>query len=490
MHQSARLATAILLLGSGLCSASGLKLQLVPMSGTLARPIAAAAPAGELNALYIAEPVGTRVKRLDLLTGQLTTVIDLPYTITGIETGLNGLAFHNDKLYVNISGISSDPSGMIKVLEYSRSTTDPTMFDFGSERQILSIENPSLSHNGGWIEFGPHDGLLYFGSGDGGNVPPQETKGIMAQNPNHLWGKILRVDVDGDDFPTDPLRNYAIPTGNPYAEGGGAPEVLALGLRHPFRAGFDSESGDLYIGDVGSAHFEEINFLPADTAGQNYGWRPLEGYVDNPNFSDPPPAGAVDPIHAYAHGNSAAVIGGHVYRGDDIPWLQGTYFFGDYVKRQVHSFRYDGDTVSDLVNRTGELVTPLGSGYGGYTDIAEDASGEMYFIDYNRQQIYKLVERTPKESGDYNNDGTVNAADYTVWRNTVGLTGPDLAADGNGNNTIEIGDYQLWKTNYGWVIPGSASAAAIPEPTTCLLAMAAIPLLLGGRCRRRTRARD
>jgi hypothetical protein len=440
--------------------ATGLKLIPVTSPFSLDRPISLASEQGDPTGLYVAEPIAARVQRLDLTTGQLTTVLDLPYTITGIETGLNGIEFHGGKLYANISGISTDTQGTIRILEYSRSVTNPTQFNVGSERQILSIPNPALSHNGGWLEFGPHDGLLYIGSGDGGNVPPYETKGIQAQNVNHLWGKILRVDVGGDAFPLDPARNYAIPLGNPFAAGGGAPEVLAYGLRHPFRNGFDRDTGDLYVADVGSALFEEINVIPAGTAGQNFGWRPLEGFEDNPFFPDPPPSNAVAPSHVYEPESGAAVIGGYVYRGDDIPWLNGTYFYADFVNHDIRSFRYQNGSVFEHVDRTAELLTPLGPEYGGMPAFGEDNSGELYLADYFRGQIFKIVARTPRENGDYNNDGFVNAADYT----------------------LEIADLTLWKQNYGWETPDAGSA--VPEPTGLVLAFAACCLAAAPRRRR------
>ena len=277
-----------------------LKSEVVITTG-LSIPIHADSLPGDFDHLYIAEQRQARLTRLDLNTNQLVTVLDLPNPVMGAETGLNGFAFHpdfanNGKVYVNLSG---NAAGNIRILEYTRSMVDPNLFDASTEREILTIPNPSFSHNGGWIGFGPQDGYLYITSGDGGNLPNDPNKGILAQDVNSIKGKILRVDVNGDDFPADTTRNYAIPSNNPFASGGGAPEVFVYGLRHPFQNGFDSATGDLYIADVGDRFFEEINFVPAGTdGGQNFGWRPREGFADNPDFTDPSPAGALDPIHA------------------------------------------------------------------------------------------------------------------------------------------------------------------------------------------------
>ena len=74
--------------------------------------------------------------------------------------------------------------------------------------------------------------------------------------------------------------------------------------------------------------------------------------------------------------------------------------------------------------------------------------------------------------GDYNGNGVVDAADYTVWRDTLGSTA-SLASDGSGNGVVDAADYTLWKTNF---TAGSASAAqaAVPEPTAGMLVLAAL----------------
>jgi hypothetical protein len=294
--------------------------------------------------------------------------------------------------------------------------------------------------------------------------------------------------VDGDDFPADPTRNYSIPSNNPFASGGGAPEIFAYGLRHPFQNGFDRATGDLYIADVGSDVSDEIDFLPAGTnGGQNFGWRAREGFEDNPDYEDPTPPGAIDPIYTYSHGSSASVIGGYVYRGSSIPWLQGTYFFADYVRQKLSSFRYDGPAVSELTDRTLELAGELGS-VGGVASYAEDAAGELYMLDLGRGDVYRISARTSTEAGDYNQDGVVNAADYSVWRNSLGsIVTAGTSADGNKNGQVDNGDYTIWKSFYGRTVgaSGAASSTALaPEPASLvLLSVGAISL----RSRRRPR---
>jgi T5SS/PEP-CTERM-associated repeat protein len=97
--------------------------------------------------------------------------------------------------------------------------------------------------------------------------------------------------------------------------------------------------------------------------------------------------------------------------------------------------------------------------------------------------------------GDYNGDGIVNAADYVVWRNTFGQTGPGLAADGNNSGTIDADDYTVWRSHFGQTAgagsvlgaTGSASASAVPEPNAVLLALVGALVLRSMDRRRRTR---
>ena len=130
------------------------------------------------------------------------------------------------------------------------------------ERVLLTVPQPFSNHNGGMIAFGP-DGHLYIGLGDGGSGGDP---GNRAQDPDELLGKILRIDV-GE-------RPYGIPPDNPFADGGGRPEIYALGLRNPWRFSFDRATGRLLAGDVGQGHREEIDLI---RRGGNYGWRRLEG---------------------------------------------------------------------------------------------------------------------------------------------------------------------------------------------------------------------
>jgi hypothetical protein len=68
-------------------------------------------------------------------------------------------------------------------------------------------------------------------------------------------------------------------------------------------------------------------------------------------------------------------------------------------------------------------------------------------------------------TGDYNRNGIVDAADYTVWRDMLGST-TNLVADGNGDRVVNAGDYTVWKTNFGRTGSGVVSDRSVPEPAT------------------------
>ncbi len=239
-------------------------LRLVPVvTSGLSSPVYLTAPSGDTARLFVVEQSGqTRIVQ----HGQLLPAAFLDIhtrLVSGGEQGLLSVAFHpnygtNGYFYVNYTDLNGDT----RVERYTVSVADSNLADTATHKLIIFIPQPYTNHNGGLVMFGP-DGMFYIGMGDGGSGGDPQNR---AQNPDSLLGKLLRIDVDGGD-------PYAIPTGNPFKSGGGAPEIWALGLRNPWRFAFDRAAGLLYIGDVGQGAWEEVDVQPASQSGLNYGWR-------------------------------------------------------------------------------------------------------------------------------------------------------------------------------------------------------------------------
>lgn len=341
-----------------------------------ARPVFATAPSGDTNRLFVVEQHTGKIRILRLGTATIDVQPFLQVTglSTGNEQGLLGLAFAPDFTTSGTFYICfTDTHGASVIRRHKVSAADPNVAD-PAGTNILTIPQPFSNHNGGWIAFSPKDKLLYIGIGDGGSEnDPNKT----SQNSMLLLGKILRIDVAKDDFPTDATKNYGIPADNPFVgKPGFLSEIWALGLRNPWRCSFDRKTFDLYIGDVGQDKFEEIDFQPASSkGGENYGWSLMEGKHSFKPVPGSPPPTLTDPIFEYTHDNGEqAVIGGYVYRGAAIPDLQGTYFFAD-LTGTVSSFAVDGTTAPTAKSRTDELFP---AGIDDITSFGEDAVGEIY----------------------------------------------------------------------------------------------------------------
>ena len=358
-------------------------LQATRVASGLNAPTFAASPPGDPDRLFVLEKDTGRVMILDLATRQVLPqpfydVPDNQMTNDG-ERGLLGLAFHpdyatNGRLYLNFT----DENGNTEIRELTRSL-DPDLADPASPNPILTVfRDPALSnHNGGWIGFGP-DGFLYIGTGDGGGANDPNNN---AQNLNDLRGKMLRIDTNGDAFPGDNDRDYAIPADNPFVGVNGADEVFAYGLRNPWRASFDSETGDFYIADVGQNAREELNFLPAGTGGgTNFGWRVLEG--TRPTGLGTPDASMTPPVVEYSHGSGdlqgRTIVGGYVYHGPGGG--QGLYFFADFVSDHIFTVRVDEDgDAFNFAQRDHELIENGGT-VDQIVSFATDGSGRLYAV--------------------------------------------------------------------------------------------------------------
>jgi glucose/arabinose dehydrogenase len=316
------------------------------------------------STLYVTEQVG-RVRTITVDRGTYTlqpaSLLDLHDEVgAGGERGLLGIAFSTDG--GTLSTYFTDTDGKIHVVRWRM---DGDRVDTASRTDLLVLDHARVNHNGGQLQTGP-DGFLYLGIGDGGGGGDPDHNG---QNPSTLYGKILRIDPLHDGTGGRP---YAIPPGNPFANGGGAPEVWLYGARNPWRFSFDP-AGDLWVADVGQDEVEEIDRLPAADGGAgrgaNLGWNQMEG--SRPYNGGTPPPGSILPIFEYTHDNgSCSVIGGSVYHGTKVPALTGVYLYGDYCIGDVRGLLTDGATVVDDES--------LGASVDMLTSFGVDDSGELY----------------------------------------------------------------------------------------------------------------
>jgi glucose/arabinose dehydrogenase len=360
---------------------------------------------GDTGRLFVVEQRG-RIVVLDLATEVVNPVayldIDSRVIGGGGERGLLGLAFHpdyqsNGLFYVNYS---RNGDGATVIAEYAV-TIDPDVADFNSERILLTIAQPQSNHNGGWLDFSPLDGYLYIATGDGGNACDTgtgHTAGIgNAQDTTaNLLGKLLRIDPLGG-------LPYGIPATNPFVGLSGDDEIWAYGLRNPWRCGFDSLTGDLYVGDVGQNLLEEVNFQDGGSiGGENYGWRCREGTGCSTSSPSSCPTttgctcpgstpGLVDPIHDYNSTSAhCTVIGGYPYRGSLFPQLQGDYFFADYCSEGIWAFKVVNGVKTDFRSWKAEFTPSIdGFNISSIVSFGEDADRELYLI--AASAIFKVV---------------------------------------------------------------------------------------------------
>lgn len=313
------------------------------------------------------------------------------------EGGLLGMAFHPNYAKNRFFFLYyTDTSGDTRIVRYTRNAANPLLADPGTAMQVLFVDQPFSNHNGGTMHFGPLDGYLYVGLGDGGSA---NDPGNRAQTiTNMLLGKMLRLDVNGDDFPADPAKNYAIPPTNPFVGVTGDDEIWSYGLRNPWKWSFDPPSmlgtGGILIGDVGQGAWEEASYEPPNKPGRNYGWRVFEG---NANTGLGGGVGTfIAPFHAYDRVAGFSVTGGRVYRGLLLGDNFGRYFFADYGTRNIWSvgLTYDPVTGEATANTLTNHTADINSGAAGISSIDVDSKGELYLVDYRsggQGRILKIV---------------------------------------------------------------------------------------------------
>ncbi|XP_077467792.1 HHIP-like protein 2 isoform X2 [Stigmatopora argus] len=344
--------------------------------------------AEQLGYVWVYLPNGSRIDRpfLNLTHAVLTS----PWA--GDERGFLCMALHPKfttvrKAYVYYS-VSVKKEERIRISEFTLSTYDDNQLDHSSERTILEVVEPASNHNGGQLLFG-HDGYLYIFIGDGGRAGDPFGKFGNSQNKSTLLGKALRVDINNNDYGAP----YRIPSDNPFLrEKGSRPEIYAYGVRNMWRCSIDRGDpktgfgrGRMFCGDVGQNKYEEIDII---VKGGNYGWRAKEGFscydrrlCRNSSLDD------ILPIFAYPHKMGKSVTGGYIYRGCQMPNLNGLYIFADFMSGRLMSLRENLTTGEwqyneicmgkDQICRFPKLIN---SYYKYIISFAEDEAGELYFL--------------------------------------------------------------------------------------------------------------
>jgi len=403
------------------------KVGLEMVAGGFISPVFMTCPPGssdryvvdKVGKIFLVRPEASAESELFLDISREVVKLDPNYD----ERGLLGLAFHprfqtERRFFVFYSAPLRDgaPEGWNctnYLVEYRASADDPPRAEPSSRRVLLAIDKPQMNHNGGHIAFGPDD-YLYVPLGDGGgenDVGEGHTPEVgNAQDLDSLLGKILRIDVDRRDGG----REYGIPADNPFANGGGRPEIYAYGLRNPYHIAFDAETGQLFAGDAGQVQWEEVDII---VKGGNYGWNIKEGrhYFNREANTSSSLAvngaeGLIDPIVEYLNlsnrtgGVGSVVIGGYVYRGSAIPYLRGRYIFGDLSgtrgKPDGRIFvasppEGEGGWVMDELAVEGREGERLGEYL---LSFAQDADHELYVLSSDTEgtsgtsgRVYKLV---------------------------------------------------------------------------------------------------
>lgn len=393
--------SALLTAGSALAAPPPIRLDNVASGFSL--PLGFVQDPSNPSVQYVLQQRG-RIRVLVNGVVQANDLLDLTgvASTSGSERGLMGLAFppnyaQDGRLYVNYTRNSD---GATIVARFQRDPNNPLRALPGSQEILLTIAQPFSNHNGGNLVFGP-DGYLYIGNGDGGSGGDPNH---LAQNPNSLLGKMLRIDVS-------PTTGYAIPADNPFVDNDPIParhEIWAFGVRNPWRWSFDNPAlggtGAMVMADVGQNAWEEINYEPAGRGGRNYGWRLREGAH---NYDTSLPAAytpLTEPIHEYSHTVGRSITGGFVYRGYNLgsAW-QGRYFFADYVLGKIFSMQIttnqQGEGVaSDVREHTAELG---GSSFiGNVASFGEDSSGELYVVSFNGTVRRLAPQQSPYIYGD------------------------------------------------------------------------------------------
>jgi uncharacterized repeat protein (TIGR03806 family) len=298
----------------------------------------------------------------------------------GGEMGLLGMAFHPNfpqDPRVFLSYTNTD-AGRVSRISSFRTVDNGATLDLGTERILLTVDQPETNHKGGNIAFGPDD-LLYIGFGDGGGAGDDHGTGGNGQRLTTMLGKMLRIDVGADPNAT----SYTVPSTNPFFNGGdhcpaagrssgNCPEIYAWGFRNPWRWSFDRVNGELWLADVGQGLWEEVDQV---TINNNYGWRCREGAHNFNTSVGCSGGGLIDPVAEYSHSLGNSITGGYVYRGTQNTNLAGRYLFADFGSGRIWAW------IPESAPSPREPTQLLDTGLN-ISSFGQANDGELYVVHY------------------------------------------------------------------------------------------------------------
>jgi len=355
------------------------------------------------NRLFVAERWG---KVHSFVNDKDTSKADLVLQFAGAKDSkgepmkqpIYAIALHpkfKENGYLYVTWIPNpETEGLPKGSRVSRFTTkgEPPVADMASEKIIF--EWPNGGHNGGCLKFGP-DGCLYIVTGDGSGIADQLN---IGQDLSSIHAKLLRIDVDNPV----PGKGYSVPKDNPFVSKPDArPEVYAYGLRQLWRFSFDRKTGDLWGGEVGQDLWEMIYRIQK---GGNYGWSVKEGTHDFRPERKLGPTPILKPVAEHPHSDFRSITGGFVYRGKRLTELNyvPTYVYGDFDTGRIWVLQPENWS---SVGKDGKVMQSLQAGNHRelarttyrIVSFAEDATGELYFLDFTGGGIHQLVKDNKKD---------------------------------------------------------------------------------------------
>lgn len=328
----------------------------------------------------------------NVIAAEVRKLLDIKSTVlNNNESGMLSMAFdpyfaingfiyvyyiygESDNFYPRTDGMVGGKTGDAIIERWTvDNPANPT--SAGSKVEVLRIPQLGEDHKGGMMQFHPTEHYLYVGIGEGGyghsaftqnplpSDPYNRRTNNSAQDPTTLRGKFIRIEplaqaIDG--------KYYRVPADNPFVgRAGYLPEIWSMGHRNPWRWAFDTDAPytlwETEIGQDTDLAYEEVNII---TKGQNYGWPVCEGTRNRGVLGGDAAKNCltdfVPPREGYGRTSGVSIIGGFVYRGADLPNLNGSFIFGDYVSKRLWSVANDGQAKKLISEAFPHYISSIG----------------------------------------------------------------------------------------------------------------------------------